>query len=155
VIDLRKHTRVLAVGTTALALTGGGVAVANSGSAPTKSAGARDVAASNAAAGARQSSALTTFGVSNSISFNVQGAGGRSATVIANPSGTPYFKNTPTGWNQVIRVGTGHYCLNGSGYNYPGTVAIEFPNTPVFGHVEYDSFGSGCAGVGVYTWQVS
>jgi hypothetical protein len=155
VINLRKHMRILAAGATALALTSGGVAVAQSNSAPSKSVAAREVAASNSAPNARQSAALTTFSLSNSVSFDIQGPGGRSAEVVANPSGSPFFKYTPSGWTQVLRVGPGHYCLNGASFNYPANVSIQFQNTSVFGHVEYDSFGSGCSGVGVYTWNQS
>lgn len=150
---LRKY--VLAISASALAVTGAGVAVAQATSAPDKSVSAQQVAKSNAAPNSRQVSPADTFILSNSVSFDIQGPGGRSAEVVANPAGAPYFKYTPSGWNQVLRVGTGHYCLNGASYNYPSNVTIQFQNTSVWGHVEYDSFGSGCAGVGVYTWSES
>jgi hypothetical protein len=153
-MNLRKHMRILAAGATALALTGGGVAVAQSNAA-SKSVTARQVAASNAAPNARQSALATTFSLSNSVSFDIQAPGGRSAEVVANPGGLPFFKYPPSGWNQVLRVGPGHYCLNGASFDYPANVSIQFQNTSVFGHVEYDSFGSGCSGVGVYTWSQS
>lgn len=71
---------------------------------------------------------------------------------------TPSFVfNTPGGWNQVTHVGTGHYCLNGGGFNYPAVVSVanRFGTANVPGAlVQYDSFGSGCPGVGVFTYQI-
>jgi hypothetical protein len=91
---------------------------------------------------------------SNLVSFDIV-APGRAAEVNA---GSVTFVVPPTGWTQVIRVATGDYCLNGSGFNYPATVSVSGRGTlsaGVYGYVEYDSFGSHCAGVEVHTYQVT
>jgi len=91
---------------------------------------------------------------SNLVNFDVIAAGGRTAEVRA---GTVTFTFV-SGWTQVTRPATGLYCLNGSGFNYPATVSVASRaglNTPVFGYVEYDSFGANCPGVQVNTYQLT
>jgi hypothetical protein len=90
----------------------------------------------------------------NLVSFDIIATGGRTAEVRAN---TVTF-NFVTGWTQVTRPATGIYCLNGAGFNYPAVVTVAArpgSTTPVFGYVEYDSFGANCAGVQVNTYQVT
>jgi hypothetical protein len=58
------------------------------------------------------------------------------------------------GWSQVTRVGPGHYCLNGAGYNYPAVVSVARAGTALAGIVTYDHYGYGCPGVGVYTYSI-
>jgi hypothetical protein len=89
--------------------------------------------------------------LSNSVGFDVAAPGGRTAEVI--PGVIPTFRFA-TGWTQVTRIGPGHYCLNGAGFNYPASVAVSSRNTPGIGYVEYDSFGTGCPGVGVWTYNL-
>lgn len=90
---------------------------------------------------------------SNLVNFDVI-ASGRTAEVRADIVAFTFA----SGWTQVTRVGTGDYCLNGAGFNYPATVSVASRsglNTPVFGYVEYDSFGAHCPGVEVHTYQLT
>lgn len=100
---------------------------------------------------------------SDGVNFDITAAGlgpGRQAEVAGgvNPS---FVFNSPGGWNQVTHVGTGHYCLNTPpnilAYNYPAVVSVadRYGTANVPGAlVQYDSFGSGCPGVGVFTYQI-
>lgn len=80
---------------------------------------------------------------------------GRSAEVAGGAN--PFFVfNTPGGWTQVTHVGPGHYCLNGGGFNYAAVVSVanRDATVPAGSLVQYDSFGRGCPGVGVFTYQI-
>ena len=80
---------------------------------------------------------------------------GRAAEVAGGTSPSFVF-NTPGGWTQVTRVGPGHYCLNGGGFNYPAVVSVtnRDPSVSAGALVQYDSFGRGCPGVGVFTYEL-
>lgn len=100
---------------------------------------------------------------SDRVSFDITAAGlgpGRQAEVAGgvNPS---FVFNSAGGWNQVTHVGTGHYCLNTPpgpvAFNYPAVVSVanRFGSANVPGAlVQYDSYGSGCPGVGVFTYEI-
>ena len=100
---------------------------------------------------------------SDRVNFDITAAGlapGRQAEVAGGPNPSFVF-NSPGGWNQVTHVGTGHYCLNTPPnileFNYPAVVSVanRFGTADVPGAlVQYDSFGSGCPGVGVFTYQI-
>ena len=107
---------------------------------------------------------ITRIVPSDRVSFDITAAGlgpGRQAEVAGGL--TPSFVfNSPGGWNQVTHVGTGHYCLNTPpgvtpAYNYPAVVSVANrfgrANTPG-ALVQYDSFGQGCPGVGVFTFEI-
>lgn len=106
---------------------------------------------------------ITRIVPSDRVSFDITAAGlgpGRQAEVAGgiNPS---FVFNSAGGWNQVTHVGTGHYCLNTPpgilAFNYPAVVSVanRFGSANVPGAlVQYDSFGSGCPGVGVFTYQI-
>jgi len=90
----------------------------------------------------------------NLVSFDIIAAGGRTAEVRANPLGFTFV----TGWTSVTRPATGIYCLNGAGFNYPAVVSVAARpglTTPVYGYVEYDSFGANCPDVQVNTYQLT
>jgi hypothetical protein len=106
---------------------------------------------------------ITRIIPSDRVSFDITAAGlgpGRQAEVAGgiNPS---FVFNSAGGWNQVTHVGTGHYCLNTPpgilAFNYPAVVSVAnrfgAANAPG-ALVQYDSFGSGCPGVGVFTYQI-
>jgi hypothetical protein len=106
---------------------------------------------------------ITQIVPSDRVSFDITAAGlgpGRQAEVAGGL--TPSFVfNSPGGWNQVTHVGTGHYCLNTPpgilAFNYPAVVSVanRFGSANVPGGlVRYDSFGSGCPGVGVFTYEI-
>jgi hypothetical protein len=106
---------------------------------------------------------ITRIVPSDRANFDITAAGlgpGRQAEVAGglNPS---FVFNSAGGWNQVTHVGTGHYCLNTPpgilAFNYPAVVSVanRFGSANVPGAlVQYDSFGSGCPGVGVFTYQI-
>lgn len=106
---------------------------------------------------------ITRIVPSDRVSFDITAAGlgpGRQAEVAGGL--TPSFVfNSSGGWNQVTHVGTGHYCLNTPpgilAYNYPAVVSVAnrfgSANTPG-ALVQYDSFGQGCPGVGVFTYEI-
>jgi hypothetical protein len=101
---------------------------------------------------------ITRIVPSDRVNFDIAAVAlhpGRAAEVAGgiNPS---FVFNTPGGWTQVTHVGTGHYCLNGGGFNYPAVVSVanRDANVPVGSLVQYDSFGRGCPGVGVFTYQI-
>jgi hypothetical protein len=145
---------VLAIGVTALALAASGAAMAQSSpGSDAASASDKSVSAQKQAQPQpqQQSSALTTAYLSNSVGFDAS-AGYRSAEVI--PSAVPTFRYH-TGWTSVTRIGTGHYCLNGASYGYSGVVSISSRDTVGIGYVEYDSYGFGCPGVGVWTYRLA
>jgi hypothetical protein len=90
----------------------------------------------------------------NLVSFDIIAAGGRAAEVNANTVTFTFV----TGWTQITRPAVGIYCLNGAGFNYPAVVSVAArPGlvSPVYGYVEYDSFGVNCPGVQVNTYQVT
>jgi len=100
---------------------------------------------------------------SDQVNFDITAAGlgpGRQAEVAGGPNPSFVF-NSPGGWNSVTHVGTGHYCLNTPPnileFNYPAVVSVAnrfgTANDPG-ALVQYDSFGSGCPGVGVFTYQI-
>lgn len=154
--DLPKHPaiRALAVGATTLVLGATGVAVAQSANGNAESTNDKSVQVQQRSAGiAPQQTSRAATTLSNSVGFNVIAAGNRTAEVIPTPNGSPTFRFV-TGWTQVTRVGTGHYCLNGAGFNYPAATAVSSRDTIGDGYVEYDSFGSGCPGVGVFTYSL-
>jgi hypothetical protein len=105
---------------------------------------------------------VTRIVPSDRVNFDVTAAGlapGRQAEVQGGL--TPSFVfNSPGGWATVTHVGTGHYCLNSNTapfFNYPATVSVadRFGTANVPGAlVQYDSFGAGCPGVGVFTYQI-
>ena len=106
---------------------------------------------------------ITRIVPSDQVNFDITAAGlgpGRQAEVAGgvNPA---FVFNSAGGWNQVTHVGTGHYCLNTPpnilAYNYPAVVSVanRFGSANVPGAlVQYDSFGIGCPGVGVFTYQI-
>lgn len=101
---------------------------------------------------------ITRIIPSDRVNFDIEAVAlhpGRAAEVNGGTSPSFVF-NTPGGWTQVTHVGTGHYCLNGGGFNYPAVVSVAArnANVPVGSLVQYDSFGRGCPGVGVFTYQI-
>ncbi|MBV9047936.1 MAG: hypothetical protein JOY58_06685 [Solirubrobacterales bacterium] len=101
---------------------------------------------------------ITRIVPSDRVNFDIEAVAlhpGRAAEVQGGTSPSFVF-NTPSGWTQVTHVGTGHYCLNGGGYNYPAVVSVanRDATVPVGSLVQYDSFGRGCPGVGVFTYQI-
>ena len=142
---------ILGVGTMVLCLTGASASV---------------VASAGAASPPKKPSQqrpLTLTVPSDRVSFDITAAGlgpGRQAEVAGGISPAFVF-NSAGGWNQVTHVGTGHYCLNTPpgilAFNYPAVVSVanRFGTANVPGAlVQYDSFGSGCPGVGVFTYQI-
>ena len=105
---------------------------------------------------------ITRIVPSDSVSFDVQATGlapGRQAEVQGGTSPSFVF-NSPNGWTQVTHIGTGHYCLNTNrspGFDYVANVSVANrfgTQSPAGSLVQYDSFGVGCPGVGVYTYQI-
>lgn len=101
---------------------------------------------------------ITRIVPSDRVNFDIAAIAlhpGRAAEVSGGTSPSFVF-NTPGGWTQVTHVGPGHYCLNGGGFNYPAVVSVanRDASVPVGSLVQYDSFGRGCPGVGVFTYQI-
>jgi hypothetical protein len=106
---------------------------------------------------------ITRIVPSDRVNFDILALPNRAAEVtgginpsFVNPPGFPPFP--PAGWTQVTHAGTGHYCLNGAGYNYPAVVSVANRNgnsAPSGALVQYDSYGRGCSGVGVFTYQIT
>jgi hypothetical protein len=152
----------LAVSVTALLVAVSGAAVAQSSSSdrrgardkPASVANGRDDLAQAGRARASQSS-YDDATLSNQIAFVISApAQGYFAEVYidgADGTAPPAF-NGNRGWTQVTRVGRGHYCLNGAGWNYPAVVSVARAGTNLAGIVTYDRYGYGCPGVGVYTY---
>jgi hypothetical protein len=105
---------------------------------------------------------ITHIVASDAVSFDIQATGlapGRQAEVHGGliPS---FVFNSLNGWTQVTRTGVGHYCLNTNRapfFNYVANVSVA--NRPGLtsvpgGLVQYDSFGAGCPGVAVSTYQI-
>ena len=96
---------------------------------------------------------------SDRVDFDIFAPGGSYwAEVIGGP--TPSFRYSSGHWTNVSRVGPGHYCLNGAGFNYPAVVSVSnrLPRTvptPPGALVQYDSFGADCPGVGVFTYEAA
>jgi hypothetical protein len=146
--------RPVAVCAITLVLGAAGVAVAQSASGSATSASDKSVQARQLPARvAPQQRSSAAASLSDSVAFDVIAGGDRTAEVFPNPGGSPFFVKV-TGWTTVTRIGTGHYCLDGAGFNYPAATAVSAPYTNGDGYVEYDSFGSGCSGVGVFTYSL-
>ena len=101
---------------------------------------------------------ITRIIPSDRVNFDIEAVAlhpGRAAEIAGGTSPSFVF-NTPGGWTQVTHVGPGHYCLNGGGFNYPAVVSVanRDATVPAGGLVQYDSFGRGCPGVGVFTYQI-
>jgi hypothetical protein len=106
---------------------------------------------------------ITRIIASDRVDFDIVALPGKTAEVTGGTSPSFTF-NVPgstgspgTGWTEVTHVATGHYCLNGAGFNYPAVVSVADRNgtAPSGGLVQYDSFGRGCPGVGVFTYQIT
>ncbi len=157
---LRRYTRalgVLAICAVALAMSVAGVAGAspgNTGPVPNDKPVSSQAQPLHIPAPLR----ITRIVPSDRVNFDIEAVAlhpGRAAEVAGGPSPSFVF-NTPGGWTQVTHVGPGHYCLNGGGFNYPAVVSVadRDANVPIGSLVQYDSFGRGCPGVGVYTYQI-
>lgn len=154
---LRRYT--LGVGTVAVCLAAASTSVvASAGAAPP-----RKTPAQLRPLSIPEAAQITQIVPSDRVNFDITAAGlapGRQAEVAGGLN--PFFVfNSAGGWNQVTHVGTGHYCLNTPpgllGFDYPAVVSVasRFVTANVSGGlVQYDSFGSGCPGVGVFTYEM-
>jgi len=107
---------------------------------------------------------ITRIVPSDRVSFDISATGGHYAEVRGGTSPSFIFSG---GWTQVTHPQTGRYCLNGlfvngSQFNYPAVVSVASRaggSPPAVtsvpgGLVQYDSFGQGCPGVGVSTYEI-
>lgn len=115
---------------------------------------------------------VTRIVPSDRVSFDISALGGNYAEVMAGALPSFVFNSGPPGspgWGSVTHTAAGHYCLNGLAagpggltFNYPAVVSVAnraggsppaVTSVPS-GLVQYDSFGLGCSGVGVSTYEI-